>query len=299
MDEVTGKKSSGGQGAQTSSTVSPLLKTSLIASLASGGAGSEKLQKVRPQPTVSKDGTRRKESGSSVKAGTNEVPPQSLIEDIFIKASFLQFAALKTLTRLALSDEVGAAIANPEGDLMTSFVTPLLSFCTEAIKEPPSFHPPLSSKFVGVPDMERALAVLHSKFIQNAYSNRNATQCAPKPWNDRMTEKLGRAYDGSARAKAKRYDQPASSLGTTVSSIVMGALSSASSRSSGNTTVPVSYRTRDSAVPVSTQAPPLPTPRLGRSSFLRSVLSSSNMPTSEQLALATAEALQVWSLTHF
>ena len=179
---------------------------------------------------------------------------------------------------------------------MTSFVTPLLSFCTEAIKEPPSFHPPLSSKFVGVPDIERALAVLHSKFIQNAYSNRNATQCAPKPWNDRMTEKLGRAYDGSARAKAKRYDQPASSLGTTVSSIVMGALSSASSRSSGNTTVPVSYRTRDSAVPVSTQAPPLPTPRLGRSSFLRSVLSSSNMPTSEQLALATAEALQV---THF
>ena len=112
MDEVTGKKSSGGQGAPTSSTVSPLLKTSLIASLASGGAGSEKLQKVRPQPTVSKDGTRRKESGSSVKAGTNEVPPQSLIEDIFIKASFLQFAALKTLTRLALSDEVGAAIAN-------------------------------------------------------------------------------------------------------------------------------------------------------------------------------------------
>ena len=186
---------------------------------------------------------------------------------------------------------------------MTSFVTPLLSFCTEAIKEPPSFHPPLSSKFVGVPDMERALAVLHSKFIQNAYSNRNATQCAPKPWNDRMTEKLGRAYDGSARAKAMsqrhemmRNEQPASSLGTTVSSIVMGALSSASSRSSSNTTVPVSYRTRDSAVPVSTQAPPLPTPRLGRSSFLRSVLSSSNMPTSEQLALATAEALQV---THF
>ena len=190
---------------------------------------------------------------------------------------------------------------------MTSFVTPLLSFCTEAIKEPPSFHPPLSSKFVGVPDMERALAVLHSKFIQNAYSNRNATQCAPKPWNDRMTEKLGRAYDGSARAKAKRYEQPASSLGTTVSSIVMGALSSASSRSSGNTStaipyhtaIPEAYRTRDSAVPVSTQAPPLPTPRLGRSSFLRSVLSSSNMPTSEQLALATAEALQVWSLTHF
>ena len=190
---------------------------------------------------------------------------------------------------------------------MTSFVTPLLSFCTEAIKEPPSFHPPLSSKFVGVPDIERALAVLHSKFIQNAYSNRNATQCAPKPWNDRMTEKLGRAYDGSARAKGigQRYEmmrneQPASSLGTTVSSIVMGALSSASSRSSGNTTVPLSYRTRDSAVPVSsTQAPPLPTPRLGRSSFLRSVLSSSNMPTSEQLALATAEALQVWSLTHF
>ena len=178
LDEVTGRSLSQKPPAAaptSSSTASPLLKTSLIASL----GAVERTGKMRVSPSVATSGA-GKDPNHATKKRDGKVSGRKLVEKMFLKSAFAQFSSLKVLSRLAVSQPVQAVMAAGEdgGLLMTSFVTQLLTFCAEALKESTAIHDPINHMFVELPEIERTMAVLHSKFAQNYYSA--AGDCVPR-----------------------------------------------------------------------------------------------------------------------
>ena len=224
---------------------------------------------MRVSPSVATSGAGGKDSNHPTKKRDGKVSGRKLVEKMFLKSAFAQFSSLKVLSRLAVSHPVQTVMAAGEdgGLLMTSFVTQLLTFCAEALKESTAIHDPINHMFVELPEIERTMAVLHSKFAQNYYSA--AGDCVPRA-----------TVSDASRHAARKSGSPTRKTGA------------------------AAIYERAAA------AAPQPTPR---SSFLRyshsqifrydfcykkkycfvirSVLASSNMPTSEQLAIATAEAL--------
>ena len=191
MDEVTGKKLSALSVSSKPSQTSPLLKTSLIANLRGRS----------PKPGASKQpdadaGTNsnvvRNDGGEQstietveLEQGTADHATENAIEDLMVKASFLELSSFKTLLKLVSSSDAIylLQLATDDSQLTqqqkntVNMLRKVVEFCTVNINAKQMVSP-LNRRFVKVFELERSLSVLHLNYSkrQNTPRDRNVTR---------------------------------------------------------------------------------------------------------------------------
>ena len=162
MDEVTGRR-------QTSAA-SPLLKTSLMASVSRKSTSRNGGNKSNPKSADSEN-----VSGERNKA---KVSNKTMLEDILIKASFLQFGASKIMTDLASCEAALGVLSSFRdqrsfSDSQKKIFSCIKMLCMESV----DFInlgvgiKCLDGRFVSLDEIERSFSVLHSNFLSRCQSS--------------------------------------------------------------------------------------------------------------------------------
>ena len=176
MDEVTRKKLPSSLVVGKSSQPSPLLKTSLISNLrgrSPKSSGKRSDSCIDAKSDFSNLGNEIEFN----KQNKIDRAREQLYEDLMIKTSFLEFAALKTLFGLASSPD---AIYMLQLSTEESQLTPqqmstvrelrtVLDFCVSNMKTA-DIASPLNRRYVPTHEIERSLSVFHSHFVKRQNS---------------------------------------------------------------------------------------------------------------------------------
>ena len=173
MDEVTGKKILPCSTTAKLSQTSPLLKTSLISNFR-GRSPKPGVKKFEASTAlVEGDGIDRQKNDFSSDSSENvqELLNHNVIEDLMVKASFLEFIALKTLFKLASSPDATyllqlateESMLTQEQKYTVEGLRIVFEFCTGRMNTA-RLSAPLDKRVVESFELERSLSMLHSNY---------------------------------------------------------------------------------------------------------------------------------------